>query len=1528
MSRFHKYSTRNTLLIHLQKPNATLVAGFTSWQNKFDRHVKKGEKAIKIFAPVPFTKREEKEKLDPETSQPIIGEDGLPEVEYIERKLARFKVTNVFDVKQTDGKPLPTLVQDLTGNVEQYEAFMDALRAVSPLTIVIEPMPENTDGACYFGDRIAIREGMSEIQTVSAVIHEITHAKLHDIESLRLMDETATPKDRRTQEVEAESVSYAVCQFFSIETGDNSFGYVTEWSRGRELKELNASLDTIRKTAAELIEDVDGKFQELVKERNIALAIGEEQLRLEEIQEQQPSQPEQSQEDIITDSTTIEFLSAEEDTPSANVYASPLIAEYAHHAEVANPQRVGAVVLMPPVFDGGNFNRTGKRIRVTVEEPAGKYQLYSREEHGDTNFYFLTASGMVDRTSQYFRDEWSDEQRKWVGVRPTEAQLDEILPQIAMRFESDMANPTKWAMYQHAAVLNRIDDAEAHNVPVRELREVEREQRREAAEQEKQEQERQFQVKYDSRIDEIAKAIENGEVISVGHNEYTFGGKNPVLDLFRLYDVELPLRTQGWVNTGLAEITENSYRYYSSKNKGNSTTFSRYLKNLREAIKETPIEQKREYPVADVSVQNTVENKTVERKLYEKFSEMLPQFASREYSYLRLEAGDSFMPLSLEWIGENLISVMHTYELNGELCYDPMIVFRTGFEGTGENEEQTLTAVEFQQSNPPIYQVEDADGYWNTIDGNGNEKSVLGLQKEINDFATQWFFNIGTQGYMFKRGTIEIDGVDVRVTFDADGNLIMPEAENPKRGLYDSELYAKFTQMFPEFMNSEYTTLRLEAEHAKPLELEWVFGDRISIAHTYELNGKPAFDPLVMLGVKSDEKTMFAYSFELSDPPREGIVYKTPGEPDVELQENIHRLTSQWLDRAAKQNFIAVVATVDIDGEDVPVSFDIDGKPIMPESKQQAEDKPSKKYDLNYGHLGNGLTFWNSAEEKDGDYVTVAHIGPDRAIKLYDNDMPDNLKAHIDLLARTSHPRISTSQPEQRVFHTPPQPYTLTYNEIPVHGVEVYNDIKEQVANVLDNGRIEYTPGCFVAKSAKEEIETFAENRATERESEFLNYDGNAYGVYLFEPKLNNNRAVKENYRLAWFGKLDKGDTLDTIRKNFEDISSLPYDFIPRENNKLLGVLDIIAIKEDGEITPWYVDLLAYSIKKDFFGDEQQKSLAPLDSIEGEIIAPEVTAEITEIDLSLPDPTTSISEMKLYGYASEDVMLPLSNGRAVELFDADHCIYLLYPDDTEGMAFDREEIQNHDGLCGIERVDWEKSPIRAAQLAIVANSEGSLESELLHGTTHEGMFGIYQIPDDIDEARNFRFTPMREMEALGLSVDRSNYKLVHTAPLAIYDTQTNLHKVFREYNDDERPENYTGRSVSISDIIVLQWRGEVSSHYVDSVGFVELDSFLGEERKKPQALEAIPQDTYSQIGNKQDNYTGPTTAELETDVKAGKAISLTDLSKAVNAEQKNNTTRNSTPKSRPSLMERLEEGKRKAAGHGQQQPSMKKEARE
>lgn len=364
MSRFHRYSVNNTMLIYMQKPDATLVAGYNKWKDQFERHVKKGEHGITIIAPTPYKKKIEEQKLDPDTKAPILDKDGKIVTEEKEIEIPMFRPVKVFDVSQTDGKPLPELASSLSGNVPNYEVFMEALRRSAPVPITFEAMAADTDG--YFSadhQKIAIRQGMSEVQTVSATVHEIAHSKLHNQKKIQLAndeqyqeielfdkpglfsngriardnlpegvycydlrgsdDDSGDPvsveekvlvnhagsvllteplelpeagylmlteeeglnftggfstlsqflqeqkKDRHTEEVEAESISYAVCKYFGIETGENSFGYIASWSQGKELKELRASLETINKTSSTLLSDIERHYKEICKERGI-----------------------------------------------------------------------------------------------------------------------------------------------------------------------------------------------------------------------------------------------------------------------------------------------------------------------------------------------------------------------------------------------------------------------------------------------------------------------------------------------------------------------------------------------------------------------------------------------------------------------------------------------------------------------------------------------------------------------------------------------------------------------------------------------------------------------------------------------------------------------------------------------------------------------------------------------------------------------------------------------------------------------------------------------------------------------------------------------------------------------------------------------------------------------------------------------------------------------------------------------------------------------------------------------------------
>ena len=268
MSKFHNYSFNNTMLIAMQTPDATLVAGFKAWQKNFDRHVKKGEKGIRILAPAPYKIKEEQEKLDPVTGEIVLDKNGMPITEEVEIKIPAFRVVPVFDVSQTDGKELPDIgVNELSGSVEDYEDFMQALTEVSPVPITYEDIEGEAKGYFHTTDhRIAIQEGMSQSQTIKTAIHEVAHAKLHDRERNQDID-AVLDKDRNTKEVEAESVAYTVCQHFGIDTSDYSFGYIARWSSDRDMKELKSSLDTIRKTASELITGIEDRLAELQKDR-------------------------------------------------------------------------------------------------------------------------------------------------------------------------------------------------------------------------------------------------------------------------------------------------------------------------------------------------------------------------------------------------------------------------------------------------------------------------------------------------------------------------------------------------------------------------------------------------------------------------------------------------------------------------------------------------------------------------------------------------------------------------------------------------------------------------------------------------------------------------------------------------------------------------------------------------------------------------------------------------------------------------------------------------------------------------------------------------------------------------------------------------------------------------------------------------------------------------------------------------------------------------------------------------------------
>jgi len=1074
MSRFHRYSTRNTLLIHLQDPSAHHVAGFHAWQQNFNRSVKKGEHGIKIFAPIANKGKDIwVEKLDPATKQPILDENGQPVMERLSSTddlRVRFKLVTVFSERQTEGDPLPELAEKLTGDVERYELFLDALRAVSPLPIVFERLPEDTDGACHFGDRIAIREGMSEIQTLSAIIHELTHSKLHDLNAVAENGEKA--KDRRTQEVEAEAVSFVVNSHFGVDTGANSFGYVATWSKGKELKELNASLDTIRKTAASLIDAIDENYRALAKERGIDLTVNTPKT---EKTDDAPETPEDTAPPRKEGKTAVEYTEFQK-----------------KGFEIA---RINASLPLQDRLDIIARTFGCKTASVETSPCTGKWR-------GTSDISIRLDNG----ASLFIGNRRTPEAKKPSNIS------DCVNNALATYNPETVAEAKKRAEF--ALLKREVDDnavAAEHGLKPYKLLNVE--------------------------INDGSNPKESGHIgwyyVTVAVNDKIFCLVETGLN-YEIAKGELDNRRSYFVAGGLKDHEAD----FVFNNVGHSSLSTLYKMDIDDAVLERAKETlaRREQFSDALDGMKTVEKeakepKTRENRLYDKLAEMFPDFMGRKYSYLKLEA-PGMEPLSLEWIGAETISVMHTYTMNGDLMYDPMMTFWVD-ECDGD---ETLRAESFEQSMPPVYQTRGDGGEWHSVDGNGNSK-FLYLDHSIGKFAEQWFTNIAEQGYMpvlahLARGEDD----EVRVMFDKDGNAIEPE---------------------PETGNVPY-------------------------------------------------------------------------------------------DEAA----------------------------------------------------------WHDLADIEDDDLREAH------------------------------------------------------------------------------------------------------------------------------------RA---------------------------------------EINEILG------------------------------GGKEEKQ--------------------TTLDLSLPDPAWTVAEMNEYGYTEPD-MYPLSVGRAVELFDAGHTIYLLYDNNTEAMAFDRDEIITHGesyhGFCGITKTDWEMSPIRDAQNKVYENViinreqiENSKESEIIH--SREPMFGIYQVRDDIGAARDFRFVPMRELEALGLSVDRENYSLVYSAQLTerflhgmLNDNDRTLERLYEKFNDS-LPSDYSARSVSVSDVIVLQQGGEVTAHYVDSAGFKELPAFTGNEREQ----------TLSQF-----DTSSPSVADLEADVKEGKSISVAELAKAVNAERKDNQriiiggippqgAQKPQNKGVPTLMDEINEAKQLVARGGQ-----------
>ena len=1104
----------------------------------------------------------------------------------------------------------------LTGDVARYELFVDALRAVSPLPIEFAEL-NGADGRMISGEKIEINTGMSEIQTVCAIIHEITHAKLHDA---TLLQEGEAPKDRRTEEVEAESVAFSVSQYFGLETGANSFGYIADWSRGKELKELNASLDTIRKTAAALIEGIDEQYHALAKERGIDLTVAAETVPVLVPIAEAEMALEMTPETAVTPEMTPETATTSAAAPAAKLTELQLDGlEYANRN--AHLPLQGKIHLIAEAFNC----KTGT---IQTTPCTGKWRGTS------------DVSIVLDSGSSLFIGN-----RRTPQVKTAKVQTD-LVDAALTQYHTERI--TKAKALATAALLKREteDNAVAAEKGLKPYTFL--------------------NVEFNDGSHDTSGGYMGWYFVTLAVDGNIFGFVETGLN-YDIADGKLAERSKN-ANYFLAGNYKEADVDFVFNNVGHSSFKGGHTMPLSDAARER---------AEEILKDRTEVKNTMEHELYEKFAEMFPDFLDSKYSYLRLEAS-GFEPLSFEWIDSNRISVMHTYTQNGDLMYDPMIEYEV------DGDAKTLTAVAFQQSMPPLYQERQEDGTWLSVDGNGHQRTLTAERASVQDFSLHWLNNISEQGHKPVRGTMDVNGDDIRVTFDANG--VPKEVREPVGML--------------------------------------VFHDTGEIMDYF-----------------TAEDILAAYKSAMDSLGADKVRYRNVVDEELE-----HKLYTLY---AAEY-----------------------GEVILPL-------EPKDKFYINADSDTVGWMYYNPDSAAGGQYV--------------------------------------------------------------MNGIS-YDLIREAAA-------------------------------ATDDESAFFDYIGS---------------SCKQN-------SIDITDPYFAGYDN--DFKNNPYAF--------------------GSCTADTMNALIALAR------EKAQSITTVVS----------TPETNESEYPYPDPSIAESERDLYGYTNNDIY-PLTMNRALELYAADHTIYLLHEDNTETMVFDRDEIDGFGGLFGIEREEWNEWCELHAVMSVSLNSEPRRESELLHG--HGDMFGIYQLKDG-DETLNLRFASYGLLEKHGFTLDRDNYSLVYSAPLNGQD----LEKIYENFNINH-PADFTGHSLSVSDVVVLKQGDEVSAHYVDSVGFVELATFTGEERKSKsrgltaEDLTSIVNSTnanaYAQLMETEgaepepptlfqvETSTQPTVAELKADVKAGKTLSLADLARATNAERQQ-----PAKNGKPSLLAELRATKERVAQEKQPDTGKKKD---
>ena len=1516
MSKFHNYSFNNTLLIAMQKPDASLIAGFNAWKNNFGRNVMRGEKGIRILAPSPYKIRQEVEKKDPQTGKTVIGSDGKPVTETKEIQIPAYKVVAVFDVSQTEGRELPAIgANELTGDVEQYEDFFAALEKTSPVPMGFEKIDGTAHGYYHLEEkRIAIDEGMSQLQNLKTAIHEIAHAKLHDID-LNAPEQPDRP-DRRTREVQAESIAYTVCQHYGLDTSDYSFGYVAGWSSGRELAELKASLETIRATAAEIINTIDGHFAELQKER--------------EAQKAQEAEKEPTP-DLAAEPTVTILWSESPQLREGETFplsrANALI-EAIDEANLASPGydktefRIDYVMNgIPDHYEGRQDLGDGEGALI---EHIEKYHTYYANDPNWENYLLQHEGKEALEADKEHRAMLLNEFIPYLKLHCNLSEMERIAGEALQSGEN--LTPTETAYHTAiqayvAECRGLVNQGEYNLPPVPQLKD--------------------FDVELAAYKEHVKEEItQEAAAAGMTVEEYAANGYEP-------YAAPEPEAAQ------TAETPEPE--------KADTPTQEGTAAEKADAPEQAA--QTADKPLTDLQKKAVeIAGKYENLPLQEKIGIVAQAFGGTEG---KIETS----PCTGKWRGTSDISIKFdngaslfignhrtpqakTARVQNECVnaalvrYNPEIIAATKEAAiaalrareTKDNEiaaqkglkPYTLLNVEFNDGTD-----ERSSGhmgwYYVTLAVGGEIHSHIetGLNYAISDGKVS---EMPTREDYFAAGALKESDVDYvfnNVGFSSTSDLYSLPISGEVRERAEKALAERNGAQTEKAADPQSHA----AEQPEPTET------KVTYYPINEAAAKRAKQAISFSDYKPGSATA-EYRHYVDEAAE--IAARQKKRVDPSFHEKIDGLLDAYARKlAANMNkgyeITARVPSIMIAGGS---NF-----PVRKKEKQNAAaDKNMQEFTEIQGLLDKiRSTGMGGISADDPNAVSKLES---KLAKL--EALQETMKA-VNAYYRKNKtldgcPHLSPEQIEKlkasmsgsyRANPKPFESYQLSNNNAEIRRLKdritALTRRKElgYVGWEFDGGRVE-------ANTADNRLQIFFDEKPDKEIREELKGNGFRYApsAEAWQRQLNDN-AIYAADRIKCIQPLT-GERPTELQKRARQEAAAERTAAPEQTQEET---------QGAELGKAATPETFYKVRQNPYSDSRENSyllqeyvaqdngMAKLGDIlyKGtpekcrELLGKLEAGELTQGDVkglyakaqeaqpaaepgTLPDPTISVGDMKQYGY-SWDGMLPLQEAAATELFEKeDMQIFLLHGDGSESIADSAEDIKSHadrGGIMGVHKEDWEALREYREMKQELAEGAPAKEVHLLYGK--EDAFGIYQLKDGAG-MRDYHFEPYDRLQAAGISVEATNYDLIYTAELT---PGTSLEDIYTRFNIDH-PKDFRGHSLSVSDIVVLHQNGENTAHYVDSIGYREVPEFLHGQNP----LKHI-EDTIEQNDNHFDGVINntPTADELEAKARSGGQISLAEYAAALKAEkeQGKKAEPGKKPEKKPSIRAQLKADKERAA---------------